>query len=81
MMSYDRKTKLSKNHEKPSKPKLVLRVLPGYLEGRELQNRKIEKTKKTSIFYKKNPGSAVPGWRPIQLSEWPPPARSQENKQ
>ena len=42
-MSYDRKTKFSKNHKNPSFPKLVPRVLPFRLEGREPQNRKIEK--------------------------------------
>ena len=39
------KLDLEKNIKKTSKPKLVLRVLPSYLEGRELQNRKIEKIK------------------------------------
>ena len=42
-MSYDRKTKFSKNHKNPSFPKLVPGVLPFRLEGREPQNRKIEK--------------------------------------
>ena len=37
------KPNLQKIEKKTSKPKLVLRVLPGYLEGREPQNRKIEK--------------------------------------
>ena len=40
---YDRTTRFSKNHKKQSKPKFVLRVLAGYLKGREPQNRKIEK--------------------------------------
>ena len=43
MMSYDRKTKFSKNHKNPSFPKLVPGVLPFRLEGRESQNREIEK--------------------------------------
>ena len=42
-MSYDRKTKFSKNHKNTSFPKLVPGVRLGRLEGREAQNRKIEK--------------------------------------
>ena len=66
-MSYDRKTKFSKNHKKPSKPKLVPRVRLGRLEGREPQNRKIEKIQFFIFFGGGASGSAAPGRRPIQL--------------
>ena len=50
MMSFERKTQLSKNPKKLSFPRLVPGGRLGSLEGREPQNRKIEKkTKKKKI--------------------------------